>query len=621
MPRYNPNSVWGSKKKPAYYKPAESAKPAPPSREVEMADDGDDDGQNKGHLLRWAIFIFVAVIAAGAFLILYFRQPAGPNVGIEFTKPDQVLVGDQFTLDVSPANNSSNILKNATLSVSLPSGVSFVGQSPDQRVMQETLGDLGPGSVTPQNINLIVTGNPDSVQHVNVKLTYGTDVAPNTHFETDGGVDVVVGGPAVNLTVSAPPTVYSGQDFEFTVTYANNTNHNFNDVQLALQYPPAFVFTGSSMKPASSGNNSWNIGTIAAKGTGSITVTGDITGPSGAAYQLAGSLTGNVQGNTYPLSNNTADLAIGESPLSVSVTLNNTPNYVAKPGDDLTYTISYANNSSVTFQNVDIAAKLTGALFDLSTVNADGYLNSRTDTVTWTPANESSLLSLAPGQSGSVTLEVQTISSYPIRLVSDKDYTLQLDVQVSSPTVPPGVTASSTVSAVNAVNKVGGAITLASEGFWRDASSDILNSGPFPPKVNQTTDYTIHWIITNYATDADNVTVSATLQSGTTCTGVVKSNMPTSPVCDAATGVVTWNVPFVAATTGITGQPAEAIFQVQNTPAVNQVGQPVTLLGPTKLTATDAFTSSTLQASAQPVTTALPYDTTISASTLHTVVQ
>ena len=283
MPKYNPNEMWESRKKPAArYEPREARAPARPNAEEEI-ESADEAGPKRSRLLVWAIVIFAAVIAAGALAVWYLRPPAGPNVGIEFTKPDQVLVGNAFELDVAPANYSGNILKNATLSVSLPDHVSFVGQSPDQRVMQESLGDLGPGSVTPQRFNLIVTGAPSSIQHVNVKLTYNTDAAPNTPFETDGGADLVVGGPAVGLALNAPANIYSGQDFQFTATYTNNTNQTFSGVVLTVDYPPAFSFTGASMAPSGAGKNSWNIGTVAPGGTATITITGSITGSPGAS--------------------------------------------------------------------------------------------------------------------------------------------------------------------------------------------------------------------------------------------------------------------------------------------------------------------------------------------------
>lgn len=54
--------------------------------------------------------------------------------------------------------------------------------------------------------------------------------------------------------------------------------------------------------------------------------------------------------------------------------------------------------------------------------------------------------------------------------------------------------------------------------------------------------------------------------------------------------------------------PVTAIFQVSNAPAVNQVGQTVTLMGPTTLTATDAYTGAAVTATAPAVTTRLSND-------------
>lgn len=627
MPKYNPNSVWESKKQPFTYRPPQApgptpSGPTPPARTVRGAEVVEPPA---GRGWVWFIIIFLVLVGGGVLYLLFFQQGAGPNVSIGFTKPDQVLVGDPFPLVITLTNDSSNILKNATLAVSLPDNISFVGQSPDKRVIEQVLGDIGPGSINKFNgdslPNLIVTGDPSSVKHIGAKLTYGTDAASKTQFETDGGVDVVVGNPAITLTVSPPANVFSGQDFDITVNYSNNTSHSFQNVELAMEYPPVFSFTRSTMPPDKAGNNSWNLGTIPAAGSGSITITGNIVGPQNALYTLNGTLTGSVMGATYTLTTGSGSVAIGSSPLGLTIALNNDPNYVAELGDTLNYVLTYTNNSNVTFQNVAVKAALMGALYNFATLQTNGSFNSITNTLTWYAANEPSLLNLAPGQSGSVNFQVRMKQAYPIRVQSDKNYWLDVNAQISSPTVPPGTAASSTVFAVSVANKVGGAISLAAPAYWRDAASGILNSGPYPPKVNQATQYTIHWIITDYATDATNVTVSASLQSGTTCTGTIKSNIATAPSCNAATGLVTWTIPVIPATTGIAMPAAEAILQVTNTPSVNQAGNSVTLMGPVTLQATDGFTGGALAASAPAITTDLPGDKTISTSVDRRVTQ
>jgi hypothetical protein len=259
-------------------------------------------------------------------------------------------------------------------------------------------------------------------------------------------------------------------------------------------------------------------------------------------------------------------------------------------------------------------------MFDLSSIQSNGFFNSLANTITWNGSASPQLLSLAPGQSGSVNFYIRTKNAFPIRLLSDKNYSVSVSARLQSPTVPSETAASSTISVANITTKLGGEIVLTSKAYHAEpkagvggslGASGITNSGPYPPKVNHATQYTVHWLITNYATDADNVTISASLQSGTTCTG--KSSVPASTTfaCDPANGQLSWQIPIVAATTGISGKPLEAVFQVTNTPAVNQVGQTITLVGPATLTATDAFVSSTMQTSIGPVTTVLPDDTSV----------
>jgi uncharacterized repeat protein (TIGR01451 family) len=626
MSNYNPNSVWtGQKKDPAYIPeafkkaaPAGTEKPVPekpkPFFKKTPVEQFDEPEAPKRKILLWASIAGGCVVLGIVFYLVFLRTPVGPNVSIEFSKPDQILTGDQFHFGLILTNYSSNILKNAALSVSLPDNVSFVGQPPDQRVMEQVLGDLGPGSINKPDLILIVTGNPNSIKHIDTKLAYGTDATSKTQFETDGGVDLVIGGPAISLNFNAPVNIFSGQDFDLPITYNNNTSHSFSDVVLNMQYPPVYTFTRSTMPPGNAGNNSWNLGTIPAGGSGNLTITGNIVGPNNALYALEGTLAGNVQGSTYTLTDQTANVAVGSSPLTIAITVDNAPDFVAHTGDILTYTFNYTNTSNVTFQNAVLKATLVGAMFDFSTLQSNGSFSSITNTVTWYAANTPAFLNLAPGQSGSVSLTVNTKSSFPIRLLSDKNYTLKATAQISSPTVPPGTVGSSTVSAAAIETKIGGAVALAAKGYWRDAPSGILNSGPYPPKVNNATQYTVHWIITDYSTDLQNVSLSASLQSGTTCTGQIKSNMSTAPVCNSGSGLITWQIPSIPATTGITGHPAEAIFQVVNTPAVNQVGQSIPLVGPVALQATDVFTGAALQASAVAVTTDIPDDKTISSN-------
>lgn len=570
------------------------------------------EGHGFGGVLITIVLVVLVLAGAGVYYF-YLRTSPGPNVGLEFSKPGQIMVGDPFILSVSYSNYSDQVLKDAKLSLVLPDGVSFLGQPSDQRVTEQAVGDLGPGSITPQSFKLIVIGGGNNLKHVEAKLSYATAQNSSVQFESAADIDLLVGQPAVSLSLSAPQNIFNDQDFNIKISYANNTGHDFKDVHLKADYPPIFQFKSSTMQPEGGGNNSWDLGDLGAGSNGTITVTGSVVGPEKSFLGFSGMLTSDSPdflGQTYTLDTQAVNLAISPSPLSVQITLNSGSDNALGLGSTANYTLSYANNSDIAMQSITVTAALAGEMFDFSTLQSNAAFNSLNNTLTWFTANTPQLASLAPGQSGSVSFTIKLKESFPIRLLSDKNYTVKVQSQIQSPTVPPNTTANNTVSVAEREDKIAGKVELAAEAYWRDADSGILNSGPYPPRVNLSTDYTVHWRITNYATDVTNVTVSAYLQSGSRFTGNVKTNTDSAPTYDPNSGLVTWSVGFLPATKGVISSPAEAVFQIENTPAVNQVNQSVPLLGETNIEWTDSFIGQVFQGSALALDTSLPYDKT-----------
>jgi hypothetical protein len=577
------------------------------------------------HRHQLMFFIIGILLAAGLaiFVVYLLLPPAAPNIAISFSEPSSVIIGQPFPLSITVSNQSKSVLKNAELNIILPAGISFVGEDPGQQATTEQIDTLSSQTINPpENLELIATGAAGAAsiagtsQTISAKLIYETAETDNTQYETDGNTNVVIGAqPAVTVTYNAPSNIFSGQNFDLSVNYQNNTTGTFQDLQLQMQYPPAYNFVKSSLNPLNGAGNSWNLGLLAANTTGTFTITGNIVGPSGVQYQLNGTPSVSVPSSSqmYPLNPpSPANFSVTGLPLSLLLTLNNSSTYVAGLNDNLNYTLTYTNNSNIVFQGLNASVSFVGQMYDFTSVKSAGSFDSNADTISWNAANTPQLASLAPGQSGSVNFSINTKSAFPITSVDDKNYVLKAAAQITSQTVPQNVEGSSTQSLASLTNKVGGVITIGATGYYNDPTIKITNSGPYPPKANQATEYTIHWDIKNYSTDASSVTVSAYLQSGTTFTGQVESNVPSStPVYNPTTGLITWTIPFVPATTGVIGSPAEAVFQVINTPSITEIGQDVTLLGPTSLSSMDLFTGEKLTASADPITSQLRNDTSI----------
>lgn len=559
--------------------------------------------------------ICVALIVGGFGFYKFFIHPASPQtnskISLEFGKPTQILIGEPFAVSVSISNYSDNILKNAKLSLFLPDGIYFVGQPNEQRVSEQVVGDLGPGSINKQTFNLLALGG-DPTRRLETKLNYSFSQASIAQYESSAFLDLLINQPAVAINLGVPQTVFNGQDFEIKVSYSNNTANDFKDAHLKLDYPSIFQFKRSTITPEGAGNNSWQLGNIPSGSAGTISITGGVIGPEGSFFDVVASLSSIISGSTYIIGKQTANVSISQSPLSISLAVNGASDYVSHLDDNLSYTIEYKNNSDMVMQNVKIQAKIIGELFEFSGIKTDGNFNSLANTITWFPATNQELSNVPSKQGGIVQFSIPVKNVFPIRLLSDKNYTLKVQAQIESPTVPQNVTAEKTVSVGSIESKVAGKLDFVSEAYWRDAASGILNNGPYPPRVNQPTQYTVHWRVVNYATDVNNVHLSAYLQSGARFTGAVKSTVETQPVYNPNSGLVTWDIPFIPATKGFISPPAEAIFQVEVTPSSNQVDSNVTFLGEATVTWTDSFVGQTGQATALELDTSVMNDKTIS---------
>jgi len=633
MPDYNPNAIWGSKQKKYVYVPpgdptSYTAAPkgtqnVPPSGSPPPGGNHNGNGGKEPSsffrrhgLILFTIGIFVAIGLAALIYYLFLPAPA-PNIAISFSDPSSIVIGQPFPVVVTVSNESKSVIQNAQLNIMLPSSsLAFAsGTTPTQDVGTVSSGTINP----PITIWLVATGSggtAGTTQTVSATLTYQVANATNATFTTPATNTALSIGTqsALSLSYSAPSAIFSGQNFDITVNYQNDTAEILQGIQLQIQYPPAFRFVSSSTTaPTDAGDDTWNLGALAANATGTLVIVGNIVGPANAQYALTGTIGAAFSGQNYPAASAPVSFTVTPSPLSLSLALNNTSTYIAKPGDGLNYRLTYTNNSNVTFKSVNVSAALAGTMYDFSSLQTDGSFNSKTNTIAWSAANAPALASLAPGQSGSVIFTISTLATFPIKLVGEgyKNYSLNVTAQAVSPTVIPNAAGTNTTSVTALTSKVGGEITLAANGYYKEASSSIVNTGPYPPAVNQPTEYTIHWDIANYATDATSVTVSAYLQSGTTFIGAATSTGLAStslPTYNAGTGEVTWTTPFIPATTGVIGPPVTAIFQVRNTPAVNQVRQTVTLMGPTTLTATDVYTGAAVTVTAPAITTQLPND-------------
>ncbi len=573
----------------------------------------------KATLLRYKVWILL--IAGALVVLLFYFYNASSTVTVQFDvapSTDMAQVGDSVDLNISINNNSGDILRNADLQFTLPDGLILENGS-KVKLQRIPLGEINPNAIHTEDIKVIVVptaGNyANAGQSRDVAFSLGYSIGKlSAKFKQVKTAHLAVADVSLNLDAQAPQSVVSGEAFDTVITYDYEGTDTLNGLKLQVDYPDSFKRI--SAKPDTGIlDNVWSLGSLNHGAKGRVTLTGSTILPNDSTLTMAVKAIINILGRDYVEETKYINVAISPAPLSLKISTGEDKpegSAVYKPGDVVNYTLSYTNNTDIPLSNIALSAKLTGAMFDLPTLKVSGArFDPQSATISWDQTLSSALTSILPNTTGSVSFSIGVLKDYPIKKINDRNFILKVDGKISSPTVPEGLNAQSLTDIASSQNKVVGLINVSALALFRDANSLILNAGSLPPRVGTATDFTIHWQISNFSTDVKNVTVRAKLPTGVTFTGTAKSTLGTIPMIDTASGDVIWQIDRIAATTGVLGDKPEAIFQVKAKPAAADLGNYMSLLSETNISAVDDFTGADLTSSSPALTTRLEADPSV----------
>lgn len=578
----------------------------------------EDEGKNRARsgfpriakrifLIAAGALAFLAVTAAVIFFI--FRYNGGAKgVSIDVYGPNEVYRGVPFEITVQASNEIDTFLQDAKILINLTPGIISLDSLSNKSVVSDSIGDIGGGSLTKKTFRFLGVGDQRSVQKITVQLSYSS--GGRAKFEVKKTKDVAIGESGIFLDVQKPEQLMLGSKFDMQINYRNNSHFDFPDVYLEVKYPSEFKFISSSLTPTSL-NNYWRLGELKSNTKGGIQINGELTGSDQLSVNIPVVIYANFLGQQYQLDERLVNLVVSPSPINLQALLNGQSDYIAKIGDNLRYTVRYENKSGIGLADVVIRADVKGELFDFATLETRGSFDSLASQIVWNASRVSELRVLEPGASGEVSFAVKLVPFFSPKRSGDKNFVLKVNAQIDSPSVPYYLSADKTSAATSLNTKVGGLVSVDAQVFYRDAESGMVNAGKLPPRVNQPTQYTIHWVLRNYITDINDVEVRSFLESGVRVTGTVKSNIDSVPLFNDRTQEVVWKIDKILAARGVLSDPIEAIFQIEAVPNVMQIGREQPLLGKTIIEATDGFTGGKISSSDEALTTSLVDDKTV----------
>ena len=541
------------------------------------------------NILAFSGVVFLAVLAvSGAVFYFWLTSFKKSLVDFGIAGPNQIASGENGTYIISYWNNTNQILKNSALNIRYPQGAIIDGG----KNTNIDLGSIGIGGGGKQEITIAFIGADKSIQKLEAALSYQPQNTSST-FENETAKEVAINGSALSVEFQAPEKILPNAKNIYTIGYKNNTDKVFQNVAIEANFPSNFTLVSSDRTPTK--NNSWILGDLNPNVEGKIVISGILKSAQGDNFDVAIGIVENDK--FYKFWQNALPVSLSDSPLKLNISVNDQANATANPGDRLQFKINYENNSGVALENVVLKAVLGGLMYDFATLKTGGYFNGVNNTITWNAGNMADLGNLRSGASGVVEFQINVKPQYVMRTFRDKNFLLQVTAEIETPAAS---------AAEDIAVKINTKTELKTKGYYFDSA--MKNSGPLPPKVNQATTYTIHWQVTNFSNDADNVMVRSTLPEGVAWLDKKSGAGGATLEYNDRTGELIWNVGKVSAGTGVLLDPYEVIFQVSLTPAAHQANLTAPILGESALTGADMFTGTDIAATAPILKTDLPDD-------------
>ena len=549
-------------------------------------------------VLFWSIVTAIVLGIISILLFLYGGSSFSESgVILTMDGPTQASVGDQVAYKVHYQNNTKTALHHLKLSFTYPPSSAVVqnGQIvPNNGNVQEIdEPDLSAGASQDVEFDSFLVGDKGNIKVAIVKLDFDAGNLQST-FEKSAQLSTTISDVPISLTLVGPPTSVSGQSVTYLLDYRNQSSADISDLQLTLTYPDGFTVTKVSPS-ATSGNTVWAI-PLVKQGTGArITITGALSGREGDSKDINVSLQRNVNGTYVDYEKTNVTTVISSPLLNLDTTINGDPNYVSHAGDTLQYSIHYTNASNFTFSGLTLTAKLSGSMYDFSSLDTHGgFYDSTSNTISWNSTAIPAFDSLSPKANGTVAFSVRlkpTSSSGSSNTLAHATITLATD------NVPDTVSVSTISVSDDILTKITSQPTFSQKMYFNDAS--FGSAGTMPPQAGKSTTFTIHWLVTNPGNALSNAKIIGTLPQGVTWKNVVSvgSGQP-QPSFNKNTSLVTWNLGTLPAGVGTNGVPAyELVFQVGVTPSPTQSGTPAPVLTGATLSGVDSFTQQNIAVS------------------------
>jgi len=560
-------------------------------------------------------FIFFALATSFA-LYRFFNGSntvSGDNIDILISGPVSISSGDELTLDVEVKNKNSIDLKVVDLRVEYPDGAKEADDvSVDLKRYSEVLGDISYGQSEKRVIKAVLFGEENSQQNIKISVEYRVS-GSNAIFSKVKDFIILINSSPINISVNNPTEVNANQLIDFYVNVTSNSISTVKGLIMKVEYPFGFNLVSSNPKSLSADNSVFELGDLAPGTQRAIRISGTIQGQDGEQrtfkFTTGTARADNLKVISVPLAIYTSDILVKKPFVGLILSLNQDSGKIisVSGGSKLNANISWQNNMIDRIYDMGIKIQFKGLALDKKSVVAEkGFYNSSENYILFDKNKVAEFSTVNSGSEGGVSFNFSTLAQSISSGISFNNSEITLDISVlgskagNSPSSSQELLYSDTKTI-----KISSDLRLLSRGYR--TFGPFENSGPFPPKAENETTYTIIWTATNSFNKITNAQVSAKLPPNVSWTGFTSPDSEKISY-DQSRGEILWDIGEIKSGVGTTLPSREVSFQVAVIPSVNQIGSNINLVNEATISGNDTFTISRVGETKPAVTTNITSD-------------
>ncbi len=509
---------------------------------------------------------------------------------LEILGPAEAGLADQVEYIVKYKNNGRIALEDSKLIFEYPSSSLIIKEenqeaSQGDYLRQEVaIENIYPGEEKTISFKGRLLGKEGEAKVAKAWLDYRPKNL-RARYESDTTFTTLVKGVPLTFEFDLPSKIDPGKEISFRLNYFSNLNYPLSNLRVKIEYPSGFEFRES--QPTALAKDEWDIPLLNKADGGRVNITGLLIGEVGETKIFRATLGVWQEEEFILLKEITRGVEIAQPLIFVSQKINDSPQYVANPGEYLHYEISFKNTGEGVLENLFLVVQLEKDLFDLDTLRADsGQIQKESGFIIW-DQNALPFLKFLPSlEEGKIDFWGKLKTDLP------KNTSLRTKISIG-------------LAKQEFVNKINTKLILSQKGYFNQGP--FRNSGPLPPKIGQITTYTVSWLVQNFSNDARNLKIKAILPSYVNLIGNF-SPSEARFTFDSSSREIVWelgDLPSGALS-------PELFFQVSFVPLASQIGQAPDLISQARVLAEDVWTGQTLQSIAPGFDTTLPDDQTFS---------